>query len=858
MLKILKGIFKIVFTLVILSVVLLFGLDSYLESHKTALFEKIEALYSEKYNGVLTFEDVSISTFKNLPNVTFGLKNLSISDTIYAKNKTETLTIESLQLSVSLQKILEKDIQIKSIKIKNGGIELFTDSIGKTNNNLFSPNKDSLSTTKSKQENWLSENGIKLSIQNFDVSIIDFQKNKRITAFIKNINSDLHFEDSTLQANVDLEIQMKEMGLNLEKGTFFNDVLVAGECDVTYNKLKQTVSIPNFDLSIGEQEFDVKAIINTKGSGSFDITLENPNTIVKTTKELLSQNIQAKLKKYKILQPIYTLTNLKGSFQKGDNPFVTIYSTTKNNTVSIGKTQLDKLTFKGNFINRAYQDERALTEDKRNIRLDFEELHGEFEHIPFNLKKAVLISTPKARNFIDIDMHMHTEAPVLNDFFKSDQFLFTGGSFDFNTKFKGDATIIENVFDQTVSTLSFSKTSIKYKPHELEIPIDTIYLKIDKKDAYLTEFSIPIKESNNSIHFSGKLINAPDLIFGGKDGVQSELDVYSDALIWDDFLYLFKQQNKTKAEKEEDLYFNEALKAIYKKFNPQLKISIKKFQYQNLIVSDLSSGFYFTEIDAVDLKKTGFNYRNGAVAMQLEFDISKPNITSFNIDIDANEIDLGSLLKEFDYFGLSALKEAKKIKGIISFETKMAGDVHEDTGLDTKSLKGTVDINLTQLEVNGFEPIIKVADKVFKKERFEDIRFAPIQETLYVSNRTIEIPQIEIQSTAFDLFVEGHLNYDFKTNIWVSVPLSNIKKRDFLNIPDKKGFAEAGKKVYVQVKDDGKGNLDYKFHLNNKKLYEEKGILSEYKSSQKEEREIKREYKKLVRKEKKAAKKKNN
>ena len=60
--------------------------------------------------------------------------------------------------------------------------------------------------------------------------------------------------------------------------------------------------------------------------------------------------------------------------------------------------------------------------------------------------------------------------------------------------------------------------------------------------------------------------------------------------------------------------------------------------------------------------------------------------------------------------------------------------------------------------------------------------------------------------------------------------------------------------MYVQAIDDGKGNLDYKFYLNNKKLYEEKGVLSQYKSSHKEEGQIKRDYKKQVRKEKKAAK----
>lgn len=860
MVKIFKVILKILFSLAILVVILLFSLGYYLENHKTELFEKIEALYSEKYNGVLSFEDVSISTFKNLPNVTLGLKNLSISDTIYSKNKTETLTIESLQLSVSLRKVLEKDIQIKSIKIINGGVQLLTDSIGHNNHSFFTPKKNSADSAKAKQKNWLSQNGINFTIENFNVSIIDLQKNKRTTAIINKIKSDLQFKDSVVLASVDMEVLMKEMGLNLEKGTFFNDALVSGECNLAFNSKKNLIEIPNFDLSVDEQEFKVKGTINTLGAGTFDFTLVNPKTILNPTVALLSQNIQAKLSSYQVTNPFYTHTNLKGSFAYRDNPVVTISASTKNNTIFVDNTKFNQVTFDSDFINRAYTDERQLTESIKNVRITFNKLRGEFKNIPFKFNKAIYVSIPTARNFIDIDLLVHSKTEVLNNFFESDQFLFLGGAFDFNTTFSGDLDRIEDIYDQTTSSLSFSKTSIRHKPHSTDIPIDTIHIDISKKDAYLTQFIIPIKETNNNIHVSGRLMNAPALIFEGKNALSSELDVYSDALIWEDFIYLFKQQakNKTKAEKEDDLYLNEALKAIYKKFNPQLKISIKKFQYQNLIVNDLSSGLYFTKADAVDLKRTGFNYRNGAVSMQLQFDISKPNTTSFDIDINANQIDLGSLLKEFDYFGLTSLKEAKKIKGIISFETKMSGDVHEDSGLDTKSLKGTVDLNLTQLEVNGFEPIIKVADKVFKKERFEDIKFAPIQETIYISDRTIEIPQTEIQSTAFDLFVEGHLNYDFKTNIWVSVPLSNIKKRDFLTIPNKKGYAESGKKVYVQVKDDGNGNLDYKFHLNNKILYEEKGILNQYKSSHKDERAIKREYKKQVRKKKKAAKKKNN
>ena len=259
--------------------------------------------------------------------------------------------------------------------------------------------------------------------------------------------------------------------------------------------------------------------------------------------------------------------------------------------------------------------------------------------------------------------------------------------------------------------------------------------------------------------------------------------------------------------------------------------------------------------DNLHMRKTGFDYGEGHVDLGLIFDISSTNETLFDFIIDIENVDLEQLLKEFNYFELSALKEAKKVSGIISLNSEVTGTISEENGLDTKSLEGFVNFDLRKLELSDFEPIQKIGNKIFRKERFEDIRFADVSDELYISNRTIQIPLMEIRSTAFDLFIEGHYSYDHESNIWISIPLSNLKKRDLVDIPDKEGFNETGNKVFIEVTQNEENTFEYKFHLNKRKFYEQRGILEQYNEYQRANKNEKKENKKMERKKKKLIKK---
>jgi len=806
-------------------------IENYTSSKPLYTYTEIKGGFEHGSNPVIKIacrtdnNDIYINENVQLKNVSFSG---DFTNRIY---KDERANLES-----------KKDAQIH---LNNLIATLNTISINLESATIFSmPETDTLTSSK-EQPKWLSDKSTNIIITNGYFMFNDSIKNKRITGFVNSLHSQLYTNANEIHAVTDMDIQMKEMGLNLRKGTFFNDANLVGNFTSLYQKKKKHVTIPFFKLKIDKQYFNVKADISTEGLGSFNFVLENHRTNFKATNSLLSQNIQKKLKIYKVEKPLYTYTTISGSFEHGSNPLVRVQCKTQHNNITIkDKIEFKNVSFSGSLANRIYEDVRSKTEDKMDLKIEFNTLNADFEDISLEFKRAILLSTPEVKTYVDYEFIIKEPTTVLNTFFKNTAFIFTEGELDFKTSFKGDIDVLDSLYYNSQSKMILNKAKLIYRPLALEFPIHELKVEIINANGYLESLVIPLNETKNHLNFKGEIDNVVSLILDSEANVTSNLELYSENIIWKDFFSMFKLPEKNKTKNDNAILLNETLRVIRDKFNPQFDLNLDNFQYGNTTINNIISEVYF-EQESLYMKKTGFNYGDGEVSMGLIFDISEKNQTLFDLDIEIENVDLENFLKEFNYFELSSLKEAKKVAGVISLNTEITGVIDEEKGLDTKSLKGHVNFDLRKLELNGFEPIQKIGDKIFKKKRFEDIRFADISEELYIGDRTVEIPRMEILSTAFDLFVEGHLNYDNKTNIWISVPLSNIKKRDLANIPVEKGFINAGNKVYIEIKENDEKKLEYKFHLNNKKLYEETGIQNQYREDHRKNRKQKNENKKI-------------
>ncbi len=128
-----------------------------------------------------------------------------------------------------------------------------------------------------------------------------------------------------------------------------------------------------------------------------------------------------------------------------------------------------------------------------------------------------------------------------------------------------------------------------------------------------------------------------------------------------------------------------------------------------------------------------------------------------------------------------------------------------------------------KLELDQFEPIVKVGNILFKKEHLEKIEFAPLINTVRLEDQTMEIPRMEVQSTAFGLFLGGRFGFEDSTNLWISFPWENFNKRDFVDPPKKEGYLASGQKLFVEVREYPPDKTRYFLHLSNKKMFEQLG-----------------------------------
>ena len=345
---------------------------------------------------------------------------------------------------------------------------------------------------------------------------------------------------------------------------------------------------------------------------------------------------------------------------------------------------------------------------------------------------------------------------------------------------------LDSLVAHSDSKLLIRNSSVLHKPSQVTIPFSVFDLEVAQNQAELKKFTIDM-ESGDHIIISGKINHVSDLIFDVPpelSNVEAEMNVYSKKLKFEDFQSLFALAEvdpiyRTIESVDNQTAIKPAIRDVYNKFRPGLIVQIDEFDLNGLPVKNLKTGFHFVDQDLIYLESSGFNFYEGSVTLDAHLDISVPNTTYFSFGFGTDKIDLEKLLKAFDYFNMEALRSAERIGGLVSLETEIAGLVDDDKGLLSDSLKGSISFNLEDAQVVGFEPMIKSGSKIFKKERLQDIRFSPIQNTIFLSENTVEFPLMEIQSSAFNLFIAGHLGLeDVDTNLWIGFPLDNLRKRD--------------------------------------------------------------------------------
>ena len=469
-----------------------------------------------------------------------------------------------------------------------------------------------------------------------------------------------------------------------------------------------------------------------------------------------------------------------------------------------------------------------------------------------------IFDVPDSSHYLkmNLDIQANGNTRDFNKTFSNDTFLFQDGDYQFQGKVNGSIKDWQSLLYATRGHLGVQNTGIFFVPQALNFSVARIDLNVAQHDITLNTLQLTLPSGGN-ITLSGQVENFMDILAEKESPlVQSFIRLHASFLDYADFSGLFSSFQKKEIPLDTAAVGSNKIKRstldLYRKFHPELDIQIDSFQHKSALVTDLRSKVAFQGSSLLQFADMHFEYRGSPVQLNANLSLDQDTITPLNFSLFTEYFDLGTLMETYHYFGLTALQSAQKIAGKVSLNANLSGQITDASGLDPKSLLGAVQFTLHEAELVNFEPIQKIADKFFRTERFESIRFAPVTDTLYITQEVIHIPRMEIQSTAFNLFLEGHINYDENTNLWISVPWHNFNAwEEGDSIPPKTGYYRSGAKLYVEVIGNDENGVDYKFRLSKKKLYRHQGILPLYR----EDRQYERQLRRLIRKERRATKK---
>ena len=619
-----------------LFLIFLFGIRHYFNSHKDEIFAHIEKTLTEKSNKEIIFDSITMSSLKEFPSIRIKIYNLTLADSLYSEHKRKSVFLEEVSASLSVIDILNEEVKIKSVSAKKGHINIFIDEDQFSNIYVFSAN----SNKKEKSINLtIIDNDISVLLEDIEFTFIEKIKNKRITAHVNKIDFNIDV-DNLLIPNINLDILMKEMGLNLENGTFFNNARCVGSFQPKFDANFNTINVPKFGLEIDKQLFDVSAIINTK-SKDFTFLLGLDKVNYNNTNHLLPHNIKSKLEGFTILKPFKVNAKISGRFEYRNNTLVELQFTAKDNEVVYEKDSLHikNMAFNGSFINRFYNDSSA--ENRKNYTFSFNNFSGEYHKIPIKITEFYLKNKVSKPLQLALIFEAESEMVFINDLIDSKDYIFSKGTFKLRGNYKGDViSLTENIKSSTFD-LSINNLVIKSKDNLSRFNIPIVKLKNEDNNVAIKNLIVDINKEER-VYISGTITNFTSLFTTNKNNPPpvSTINFSSDYINFNSLLKLFGAHEKHSESKNLTQVKN-SINTLVGKFNPVITFSFQELDFFDVPFSDINIKAFFQK-SKINIPNISGSYKNGSAKAKMKIDLTPKKNTNkkevLKLDLSLNVI----------------------------------------------------------------------------------------------------------------------------------------------------------------------------------------------------------------------------
>ena len=786
--------FGALFTIILL---LFAGVSFYINSNKTDLISKFIKEVETKYHTQITINDLSLSFFKEFPSISLLIENVDAKGPMYEIHKHKFFTASKIYLRLNLLALLTGKLSIGKTLIANGNVYIYTDSSGV--NNLSVLNSGVEKDKKEKRPIVLPSN---VEFQNFDITIEDKQKEKLFSFFLNEFEAKTTVRGDTSFVDVNINILVKGLSFNLATGTFLMNHVLEGGYQVALNTKTNDLSFGDIKMNISKQPFYFTGKFVFGDSGHFNLDIKTKKLPYEFAQTLVTENIAKALKNVSMNQPVEDVhTTLEGSLNGGD-PLVIARFSAKETQLTTPLTSFNKASFSGYFCNEIVP---GLPRKDPNSTIRINQLIADWRGIPIKADSVEVLNLSEAR--VNGSFRSDFQLSAFNNIINSDKIIFSDGEGKLKMNYNGPLKNINNKNALIDISFLLKKGNITYKPLKMVITECTSDMSLNNSSLYIN--SLSAKSANGSkITITGAAKNTFSLLGESEGKVDVHMNIYSPLL---DLSGITSKVSRAKSvvKKKSNSSINKTINQFDQILEKQrIAVTIKAdkiinnhLQANNFIANfDLQEGSY-------NIRNVEFEIAGGSLKLNSTIQETGTNRHTLNSTVKINNIDARKLFYAFDDFGMEGISY-KNLTGQLTANGSFSTNISAAGVLDKKTLNGDLSFSLKNGSLINFAPIMKIQEIAFKKRDFSDIKFTEIKNTVIIKEGIVTVPRMQIESTVFNLFIEGQYGIAGNTDLRIQVPFKNLKKIDPTEMSKKANNKEkGGASIYLRAKTGSDGKI---------------------------------------------------
>ncbi len=726
--------------------------------------DKIIQLFVQEANKHLKTEvqvgKISLSLFDKFPHLAIKFDKLRIAGAVKS-DKRPMATAEKLYGTFDLRDLWAGRYIVSSLYLEDAEVLLLVDKEGNENFDIFQ--RVARSAGEAREDAGFDLNKILLNNVNVRYERGN-DKNESYELLAKKITARFSTQAGSMDITLAGEILSRQ--ILVDRHAYFKNKLIKIDSQLRYRIAARELTIQPSILTINQGDFTVQGQWKNLKKSHLDLAVRSNHTDAQTLLSLLPEETARKLKGYQSKGELFFNGTVKGYVSNGATPRIEVRFGCKNATLIHPKSgkHIASVFLTGAYTNGRLQNLNTSSLNLNNISgsLDGRPFSGDFALL--NFKNPMLIFKLKGA----------AEVGSLLAFYPIDKIERAQGEIALQVNFEGKISDLkaERLMQYVHTSGEISVKNLQFKIRDVDLLFDAFNgnFQFQRSDLRVNNFSG--RAGNSDFLLTGYFKNIMAYLLLKEEDLGIEANVQSRLL---DFDELLTTQNSTTTQRNQVRVSEPYRFHLSPRLSLDLNCRIDRLHFRRFNARHLRGQLDLND-QVAQISDFALQTAGGSIDLDAKVSGRQSNRTIVEARANFDQIAVDSTFYMFENFQQTFIQD-RNLKG------KLSSDVHtfmvfdEYLNLLTPMLKADIQASITDGELNNFAPMQKLS--VFLRRReLANIRFSELKNDIHIENRTVSIPEMEIQSSVSNISIFGTHTFDQVMDYHLRFPLSNLARPD--------------------------------------------------------------------------------